>query len=49
MATEKTELEWPHSPADFFEAPYCWQTDDYTLVATAGIVLVTLSTPSDPR
>src|SRR5439155_24385965 len=48
MAIEKTELEWPYSPADFFEARYCWQTDDYTLVANAGTVLVTLSRPSDP-
>lgn len=48
MATEKTELEWPYSPADFFEAPYCRQTDDYALVADNGIVRVTLGVPSDP-
>jgi len=48
MATEKTELSWRYSPTDFFEAPYHWQTDDYTLVADAGTVLVTLRTPSDP-
>jgi len=48
MAAEKTELEWPYRPADFFEARYCWHTDDYKLVADAGIVLVTLSRPSDP-
>jgi hypothetical protein len=48
MAAEKTELEWPYRPADFFEARYCWQTDDYKLVPDAGIVLVTLSRPSGP-
>ncbi len=48
MATEKTELEWPYSPADFFEAPYRRQTDDYALVADNGMVRVTLSVPSDP-
>ncbi len=48
MPIVKTELEWPYRPADLFETPYCWQTDDYTLVANAGTVLVTLATPSDP-
>src|SRR5260370_2244141 len=48
MHIVKTELEWPYTPVDFFEAPYRWQTDDYTLVANAGTVLVTLTTPSDP-
>jgi len=41
-------LEWPYRPADFFETPYHCKTDEYTLIADAGIVLVTLSTPSDP-
>jgi hypothetical protein len=48
MPIVKTELEWRYRPADLFEAPYHWQTDDYTLVANAGTVLVTLATPSDP-
>ena len=48
MPIVKTELEWPYKPADFFEDPYHWQTAEYTLVADAGVVLVTLSTPSDP-
>src|SRR5437016_2060775 len=48
MPIVKTELEGPYRPADFFEAPYHWQTDDYTLGANAGTVLVTLATPSDP-
>jgi hypothetical protein len=48
MPIVKTELEWPYKPTDFFEAPYHCKTDEYTLVADAGVVLVTLSTPSDP-
>ena len=48
MATTKTELNWQYSPPDFFEAQYRSQTDDYTLVADGGTVLVTLLTLSDP-
>jgi len=33
---EKTELEFPYSPADFFEAQYRRQTDEYVLVADGG-------------
>jgi len=48
MATNKTELEFPYSPPDFFEVPYRRKTDEYVLVADAGVVRVTLCTPSDP-
>jgi len=48
VATTKTELNWQYSPPDFFEAQYRSQTDDYTLVADGGTVLVTLLTLSDP-
>jgi hypothetical protein len=48
MPTEKTELQWTYSPADFFEVPYRRETDDYVLVAHDGVVRVTLRQPCDP-
>jgi hypothetical protein len=48
MSTERTELEFPYSPPDFFEAPHRWKTDEYALVADAGLVRVTLCSPCDP-
>jgi hypothetical protein len=48
MAANKTELEFPYSPPDFFEVPYRRKTDEYVLVADTGVVRVTLCTPSDP-
>ncbi len=48
MATEKTELEWPYSPYDFFEVPYRRQTDDYVLIADGGMLRITLRTACDP-
>jgi hypothetical protein len=48
MPTEKTELQWTYSPADFFEVPYRRETDDYVLVADGGVVRVTLCKPCDP-
>jgi hypothetical protein len=48
MTTEKTELKFPYSPADFFEAQYRRATDEYVLVAVGGVVRITLSAPSDP-
>jgi hypothetical protein len=48
MATDKTELEFPYSPPDFFEVPYHRKTDEYVLIADAGVVRVTLCAPSDP-
>jgi hypothetical protein len=47
MLIAKTELEWRYTPANFFEAPYHRQIDDYSLVADAGKVLVTLTMSSD--
>jgi hypothetical protein len=37
MATEKTKLEFQYSPPDFFEAPYRRETDEYAVVADAGL------------
>lgn len=48
MPTEKTELQWTYSPADFFEVPYRRETDDYVLMADSGVVRVTLRKPCDP-
>jgi hypothetical protein len=48
MAIEKTELQFPYSPPDFFEAQYTIDTDEYTLTAENGLVRVTLRVPNDP-
>jgi hypothetical protein len=48
MTTEKTEMQFPYSPPDFFEAEYRRQTDEYILVADSGVVRITLCVPSDP-
>ena len=46
MTTEKTEMQFPYSPPDFFEAEYSRQTDEYILVANSGVVRITLCVPS---
>jgi len=48
MTTEKTEMQFPYSPPDFFEAEYSRQTDEYILVADSGVVRITLCVSSDP-
>ena len=48
MTTEKTEMQFPYSPPDFFEAEYSRQTDEYILLADSGVVRITLCVPSDP-
>src|SRR5687767_5758079 len=48
MSTDRTEVEWPYRPSDFFEAPYRGRSTNYELVADAGRVLVTLAKPQDP-
>jgi hypothetical protein len=45
MTTEKTEMQFPYSPPDFFEAEYSRQTDEYILVANSGVVRITLCVP----
>src|SRR5262249_33100990 len=48
MTAERTELEFPYRPPDFFETRYQRKTDEYVLVADVGVVQVTLCSPSDP-
>jgi len=48
MSIERSELEWSYTPADFFEASYRRKSSDYSLVADAWKVVVTLQTSVDP-
>jgi len=48
MTVERTELEWPYRPADFFEAPFHHQTPEYELAVDAGQAVVKLVTPQNP-
>ncbi len=48
MAIEKTEIHFPYIPADFFEARFSSQTNEYMLAAESGVVRVTLRVPRDP-
>lgn len=45
---ERTEIEWPYRPHDFFESGYRLRSGEFDLVADAGRVVITLNTPQDP-
>lgn len=48
MADERTEIEWPYQPADYFEAPYRYRAGDFELVIEGGKAVATLAVPHNP-